>query len=53
VVTAANVNDTIMFQSLLDDVPAVRGSAGRRRCRPAKVHGDKGVRHEALCDRVG
>ena len=42
VVTAANVNDTTMFQTLLDDVPAVRGSSGRRRCRPAKVHGDKG-----------
>jgi transposase len=41
-VTAANVNDTTMFQPLLDDVPAVRGPLGRRRCRPAKVHGDKG-----------
>jgi transposase len=42
VVTAANVNDTTMFQALLDDVPAVGGSSGRRRCRPAKVHGDMG-----------
>jgi transposase len=42
VVTAANVSDTTMFQALLDDVSAVRGPSGRRRCRPAKVHGDKG-----------
>jgi IS5 family transposase len=50
VVTAANVNDTTMFQSLLDDVPAVRGSAGRRRCRPAKVHGDKG--YDSAANRI-
>jgi transposase len=41
-VTAANVNDTTLFQPLLDDVPSVQGPSGRRRCRPAKVHGDKG-----------
>mgnify|MGYP003288131057 CR=1 FL=1 len=29
----ANVSDTTLFQALLDDVPAVRGSSGRRRCR--------------------
>jgi hypothetical protein len=40
--TAANVNDTTLFQPLLDDVPSVQGPSGRRRCRPAKVHGDKG-----------
>jgi hypothetical protein len=44
IVTAANVNDTTMFQALLDDVPAVRVPSGRRRCRPGKVHADKGVR---------
>ena len=30
-----------------------QAAPGRRRRRPAKLHGDKGVRHEALCDRVG
>src|SRR4030095_1803614 len=30
-----------------------RGRPGRPRKRPAKLHGDKGVRHEALCDWVG
>jgi hypothetical protein len=42
VVTAANVNDTTMLEAVLDDIPAVRTPAGRRRTRPAKVHADKG-----------
>ena len=42
VVTAANVNDTTMFQAVLDDVPPVRTPSGRRRSRPGKVHADKG-----------
>jgi len=53
VVTAANGNDTTMFQAVVADLPPIRTPAGRRRTRPAKVHADKGVRHEALCDRVG
>jgi hypothetical protein len=40
-VTAANVNDTIMFQAVLDDVPPIRTPSGRRRTRPGKVHADK------------
>ena len=40
--TAANVNDGSMFEALLDDVPAVLAPSGRRRCRPGKVHADKG-----------
>jgi transposase len=42
VVTAANLNDTTLFQAVLDDVPPIRTPAGRRRTRPAKVHADKG-----------
>jgi hypothetical protein len=42
VVTAANVNDTTVFQAVGDDVPPIRTPAGRRRTRPAKVHADKG-----------
>jgi hypothetical protein len=53
VVTAANVNDTTMFQAVVDDVPPIRTPSRRRRTRPGKVHADKGVRHEALWDRVG
>ena len=42
VVTAANVNDTTMFQALLADISPVRTPARRRRTRPAKVYADKG-----------
>jgi hypothetical protein len=42
VVTAANVNDTTMFQAGVDDIPPIRTPAGRRRGRPAKVHADRG-----------
>jgi IS5 family transposase len=42
VVTAANVNDTTLFQAVVEDIPPVRTPAGRRRTRPAKVHADKG-----------
>jgi hypothetical protein len=42
VVTAAYVNDTTMFQAVLDDIPPVLTPSGRRRCRPGKLHGDKG-----------
>jgi transposase len=41
VVTAANVNDTTLFQAVLDDVPPVLTPSGRRRCRPGKLYGDK------------
>jgi hypothetical protein len=46
-VTAANVNDTIMFEAVVDDVPAVRTPSGRRRTRPAKLHADKGYASRA------
>ena len=39
--TAANVNDSTIFEALLDDVPAVQTPSGRRRCRPDKIHADK------------
>jgi IS5 family transposase len=42
VVTAANVNDTTMFQAVVEDIPPVCTPAGRRRTRPVKVHADKG-----------
>ena len=40
--TAANVNETTMFQAVVADIPPVRIPAGRRRTRPAAVHADKG-----------
>jgi transposase len=42
VVTGANVTDTSMLPAVLDDVPPVLTPSGRRRCRPGKLHGDKG-----------
>ena len=44
-VTGANTNDSLVFEALLDDLPAVRTPAGRRRCRPEKVHADKAYDH--------
>ena len=53
VVSAANTNDSTMLEAVVDDIPPIRMPTGRRRRRPSKLHADKAVRHEALCDRVG
>ena len=42
VVTAANLNDTTVFQAVIDDVPPIRTPAGQRRTRPGKLAADKG-----------
>ena len=42
VVTAANVNDTSLFQAVVEDIPPIRTPSGRRRRRPGKLHADKG-----------
>jgi transposase len=47
VVTAANVNDTTMFQAVVADIPPVRTPAGRRRTRPGTDHADKGYASQA------
>jgi transposase len=44
-VTAANTNDSLVFEALLEDIPTVRTPAGGRRCRPGKVHADKAYDH--------
>jgi hypothetical protein len=41
ILSAANANDSTMFEAVLDDIPAIRMPSGRRRRRPGKVHGDK------------
>ena len=52
-VTAANVNDTTMFQALLEDISPVRTPSGRRRTRPGKLHADKGyVRRRGITARI-
>jgi transposase len=44
-VTAANTNDAVVFEALVDDIPRVRTPAGGRRSRPDKVHADKAYDH--------
>jgi hypothetical protein len=45
ILSAANANDSTMFEAVLDDNPAIRMPTGRRRRRPGKVHGDKAYDH--------
>jgi IS5 family transposase len=45
VLSAANANDSTMFEAVLDDIPPIRMPSGRRRRRPAKVHADKAYDH--------
>jgi transposase len=43
--SAANTHDSMLFEPLLQTNPTVRGRrghAGRPRCRPDKLHADKG-----------
>jgi transposase len=40
--TGANTHDSVMFEPVLDTVPAIRQPAGHRRRRPNKGHADKG-----------
>jgi IS5 family transposase len=42
VVTAANVNDTTMFQAVMADIPPMCTPARWWQTRPAAVHADKG-----------
>ncbi|WP_307695889.1 IS5 family transposase [Variovorax boronicumulans] len=41
-VTGANRHDSVVFQELVDALPAVGGKRGRPRRRPEKLHADKG-----------
>jgi transposase len=50
-VTAANVHDSRMLAPLLDAIVPVRtGRRGRPRCRPAKLHADKGYDYRRCRD---
>ena len=40
VLSAANANDSTMFEAVLDDIPPILLPTGRRRRRPGKVHTD-------------
>ena len=39
--TGANRHDSMVFEALIDAVPAIRQPSGQRRKRPAKLHADK------------
>ena len=43
--SGANRHDSRMLAPILDAVPPVRGRRGRPRCRPHKLHADKGYDH--------
>lgn len=41
-VSGANRHDSTLFEPLVDALPAITGLRGRPRCRPDKLHADKG-----------
>jgi transposase len=49
-VSAANVNDHIVLEDLVDGVGPVRQPVGRPRKRPGKLHGDKGYDYPSSRD---
>lgn len=40
--SGANTHDAVLFEPVLDAVPAIKQPSGQRRRRPAKAHADKG-----------
>jgi IS5 family transposase len=46
--SGANLHDSKRFVSLIEALPAVPGQRGRPRCRPEKVHADKGYDYPEL-----
>ena len=41
-ITGANRHDSVVFEDLIDALPAVAGKRGRHRRLPGKLHADKG-----------
>ncbi len=41
-ISAANTNDHLLLDAVVDSVPAVKAPTGRPRRRPDKLHADKG-----------
>jgi IS5 family transposase len=50
-ISAANLNDHLLLQDMVDGVAPVRQPVGRPRKRPIKLHGDKGYDYPA-CRRL-
>ena len=49
-VSGANRHDSMLFERCLDALPAVKGLSGRPRCRPSKLHADKGYDYKRCRD---
>ena len=47
-VSGANLHDSQALQPLVRGIAPVRSSRGRRRRKPAKLHGDKGYDYDQL-----
>ena len=47
-VSAANTHDSLALIPLVQAIPAVRSRRGPRRCRPVKLHADKGYDYNHL-----
>jgi IS5 family transposase len=50
-ISAANLNDHLLLQDMVDGITPVRQPIGRPRKRPIKLHGDKGYDYPA-CRRL-
>jgi transposase len=59
--SAANVHDSVLFETVLDAIEPIRRPRGRPRKRPAKLHADKGydfprcrraLRRRGICARI-
>lgn len=48
--SGANVHDSHFVGPLLDAIPPIAGQVGRPRCRPAKLHADKGYDYQRCRD---
>lgn len=47
-ITAANVHDIRMLETMVDVIPPLRGQRGRPRKRPEKLHADKAYASRAM-----
>ena len=50
--TAANVNDSMVFEELLDSIEPIKRPRGRPRKRPEKLHADKASYDDKKCARA-
>ena len=51
-VSGANRHDSMLFEPCVDAIPAIKGSQGRPRRRPYKLHADKGYDYRRCRDHL-